>query len=270
MFATFFAVWITRGWYIALACGLILGLDVETVSAAQPVRTLQGRHCAADAPAGWAFTGESPNRIGFGADLVAPDHGTGASYLVVAVPPDLVGGRQFGGTFADPHQAAVMVLGRFGARLLRCGHPEQPAPGAYLMHCRDPEFEGLTLYRSTPMPAGGYVLVMRTAVTRVGEWSGCGALAAAAARSIRCHVPTVPAAADPPLPRPKTARRKPGGAQADSGVDRWLVMEHFHDPRTGENVWVSPSSDWRDRGPQGPGYYIRRGQDWVKLAPGRQ
>jgi hypothetical protein len=46
-------------------------------------------------------------------------------------------------------------------------------------------------------------------------------------------------------------------------------MEHYHDARTGENYWVSPGSDYRQTGPQGPGYYVSVGGEQRKLEAGR-
>jgi hypothetical protein len=46
-------------------------------------------------------------------------------------------------------------------------------------------------------------------------------------------------------------------------------MEHYHDPRTGENYWVSPATDYRENGPQGPGYYVGVGGEQRKLQSGR-
>jgi hypothetical protein len=48
----------------------------------------------------------------------------------------------------------------------------------------------------------------------------------------------------------------------------WLGMEHYHDATTGENYWVSPSRDWNETGPQGPGYYTKVGNGIRKLESG--
>jgi hypothetical protein len=55
---------------------------------------------------------------------------------------------------------------------------------------------------------------------------------------------------------------------ADSEYSPWLGMEHYHDAKTGQNYWVSPTRDWDETGPQGPGYYTKIGNDTRKLEPG--
>ncbi len=53
-----------------------------------------------------------------------------------------------------------------------------------------------------------------------------------------------------------------------SGYSQWLEMENYHHPSTGQNYWVSPSRDWNENGPQGPGYYTSIGNDTKLLESG--
>ena len=76
-----------------------------------------------------------------------------------------------------------------------------------------------------------------------------------------------PAASDEVMEtKPKKGKKAP--EEGDSEYSPWLGMEHYHDATTGENYWVSPSRDWNETGPQGPGYYTRIGNDTKKLEPG--
>lgn len=234
--------------------------------AVQPVR---GKACTALAPKGWSFTGENAAGAAFGADLMRADGAAVASYYIVGVPPEMRSSPWYGRWYATPQQAALATLSQMGTRPVQCGAPSTPAPGLTLLECRTPQLVGLALYQVFPMGTGGFVLVMRTAATAPGQWASQGALASAAARSIRCNVPLRPSSFDytTGLSGRDKPRRK--GGEADSGYSRWSGMEHYHDERTGQNYWVSPSRDWVDNGPRGPGYYIGAGNDVRKLDPGR-
>ncbi|MGH8651749.1 MAG: hypothetical protein ACREYE_05990 [Gammaproteobacteria bacterium] len=110
------------------------------------------------------------------------------------------------------------------------------------------------------------VLVMRTAGTASAGWEEYGATAAAVARSIRCNVPLRPSGADWTSESPSARAR--GEDEGDPGYSRWLEMENYHDASTGQNYWVSPSRDWNENGPQGPGYYTSIGNDTRLLESG--
>ncbi len=93
--------------------------------------------------------------------------------------------------------------------------------------------------------------------------------ASAVARSLRCNVPSVAAPPDPPSLNHKSAAGHDGEeGESDSLYNVWLDKEYFHNPKSGENYWVSPSSDYQQNGPQGPGYYATYGNDVIKLQSG--
>jgi hypothetical protein len=64
-----------------------------------------------------------------------------------------------------------------------------------------------------------------------------------------------------------SGRSRSGEDAHESTYNAQLGMEYAHDPRTGENYWVSPSTDVRN-GPQGSGYYKSVGNSLIKLDPG--
>jgi hypothetical protein len=241
-----------------------------TAHGQMPIETLRGRHCSAQAPHGWAVTGETPTRVGFSAELRAADGSAGASYVILGLPGDFLRDPYWSSAFGTPERAIFTVLSGYGARRLQCNPAHTLPEGLSLARCRDAEYEGVTIYQTFPMGHGGYMLVMRTAATRVGTWQRNGALASATARSIRCDVPIVAPAPDRTPERPKSSgRKRAGNDEGDSEYNRWLDRETYHNPRTGEPFWVSPATDWRSDGPQGAGYYAQRGGELVKLAPGR-
>src|SRR5262249_36830545 len=130
---------------------------------------------------------------------------------------------------------------------------------------------GIAFYEVFPAGPGGFVIVMRTAGTGggAGLWPGRAVEASAVARSVHCNVPNVPPQPDPPALNPRRREKHGGeGGHDDPLYNRWLDKEYYHNPQTGENYWVSPSSDWQENGPQGPGYYGRSGNSTIKLEPG--
>lgn len=248
---------------------LILPVLVQSASAAQSVMSVRGQVCTAQAPEGWAFTGENAAGAAFGADLAGPGGRMGASYFLVGIAPEMIHSAVYGPAYATADQAALTTLSGFGTRPIRCAAPSDVGQGLRAMRCRTPEHEGLAVYQTFPMAGGGYVLVMRTAGVPVGRWRADGKIAAAAARSIRCNVPLRPSTADFTTGLSSSSPRRRAAEEGDSEYSPWLGMEHYHDPQTGENYWVSPSTDYQAAGPRGPGYYVGAGNELRKLEPGR-
>lgn len=248
---------------------IVAGTAASASIAQTPVQVVRGQMCQALVPAaGYAFTGENPAGAAFGADLVRHDRAVAASYMIVGADAAMRSSTYYGRYYATPHQAALAMLSSFGKVALQCAAPVTIGPNLQLMQCRTPQYVGVAIYQTFSMPANGYVVVIRSAGTLPALWAREGEIAASIARSIRCNVPLRPSTADWTSSSSGSGKsRRP--REGDSEYSRWLGREHYHNPRTGENFWVSPSSDWRDTGPQGPGYYIRRGNDTIRLEPGR-
>ena len=86
-------------------------------------------------------------------------------------------------------------------------------------------------------------------------WSRYGVEATAVARSVQCQVPLLPNRSKSDMPSPpkkgKKGRRK--GIQSTApGSGR--ALSRYHNRR---DYWVSPSSDWNETVPQGPGYHTK-------------
>lgn len=92
----------------------------------------------------------------------------------------------------------------------------------------------------------------------------------AVARSLVCQVPSVPASADPPglNAKAESGANNGNGDESDTLYNTWLVREYYHNPQNGENYWVSPSENYSQTGPDGPGYYSTFGNSLIKLDPG--
>jgi hypothetical protein len=109
---------------------------------------------------------------------------------------------------------------------------------------------------------------MRTAAAAPQEWPRVSEMASAVLRSIRCNIPLRPSTADWASPS-SGSREQKRKKEADSEYSQWLGMENYHDTSTGQNYWVSPSTDWSEAGPRGPGYYVNIGGEPRKLEAGR-
>jgi hypothetical protein len=241
---------------IAIAAGSLVG-NAQRGSRPSPVVAFRGQYCSSMGPRGWAFTAENPQRSAFGADSVSPDQ---RSYAGYAIFPTIAGTAM-----ASPEQAVAMHLSAMGAHPATLGRRQQLDRNVFAVPYRNDQNEGMAFYEVFPFQ-GGAMILMRQAATSPGQWKVRGAEASAVARSMRCNVPSVPAAPDPPSLNKKA--KSGANGEGDSEYNVWLEKEYYHDPATGQNYWVSPSQDWDQNGPQGPGYYTHNGNDITKLQPG--
>jgi hypothetical protein len=161
-------------------------------------------------------------------------------------------------------------LSTFGTVQVRFGRPQQLGPNVFLLEYLSATNHGVAFYQVIPAGADGAMIVMRTAGTGTarGMWENRASEAMAVARSIRCQVPMVPAGPDPPELNSKSGSASNNSDDSDTLYNTWLDMEYYHNSQTGENYWVSPSKDYSQVGPDGPGYYAPYGNSLIKLTPG--
>ena len=227
-----------------------------------PVKPFRGRYCASVGPAGWAVIAENAQRVAFGADFTNGDHTAYAGYAVFG------GGALASGVPGSetPDRAVARNVTNMGQTITKFGPRQQLGPNVFLIEYQSATNHGVAYWQVIPAGKGGFMIVLRTAGTGAapGMWQKKGAEAMAVARSLRCQVPNVPAAPDPPSLNAKAK----GAGEADPLYNRWLDKEYYHNSQTGENYWVSPSQDYRQNGPDGPGYYAAHAGGVVKLDPG--
>jgi hypothetical protein len=219
------------------------------------------RTCMAFAPANWGIYGA--RREGDALDIAAADASMFAGYQIAGVPGSMI---PYYPRSATPESRLHTELSSGGRVPVSYGQPLRDATFGYtwLPYEFPDRYKGVVLYRVWPMPndPGGYILLQRRAQTFKHLWESQGAHAIFVALSIRCTRQL--------RPSPDAAgRRPPGDDQVESTYNQQLGMEYAHDAATGENYWVSPSTDWDDTGPEGPGYYKRSGNDRRKLVRGR-
>lgn len=117
---------------------------------------------------------------------------------------------------------------------------------------------------------GGFGLIIRIAIGHAGDDHSVG-VAGAAAAATRCTATLHPS--EGPVYHASSAAHgadRAGGADNDMAgtYNAQLGTGWVHDPNTGRNYNVDVTSDWRENGPQGPGYYKQNGNDVTKLEPG--
>ena len=227
------------------------------------VQRFQSQYCAAVGPQGWTVIDENAQRAGFGADFTSGDRMAYASYMIFP------SGALTGGS-GTPEQAVANSLSNFGTVQVRFGRPQQIGPNIFLLEHLTATNHGVAFYQVIPAGADGAMIVMRTAGTGTapGMWENRASEAMAVARSIRCQVPMVPAGPDPPELNSKSGSASNNSDDSDTLYNTWLDMEYYHNSQTGENYWVSPSKDYSQVGPDGPGYYAPYGGNLIKLTPG--
>jgi hypothetical protein len=171
-------------------------------------------------PQGWAVIAENAQRVAFGADFMSSDGMVGAGYAIFG-----------GGTLTrmpgaeTPDRAVAFNLTRSGTLQTRFGNKQQIGPNVFLLEYQNSNSHGVAFWQVISTGQGGFMVVLRTAQTATtpGVFEKRGAEAMGVARSLRCQVPNV------------------------------LDKEYYHNSQTGENFWVSPSHDWVQNGPDGPG-----------------
>ena len=224
----------------------------------------RGQYCSSMGPRGWAVIAENPQRVSFGADLLSGDGKAAASYSIFGV-----GSLNRMPGFENPDRAVAASVSRLGALRVRFGQKQQVDRNVFTVSFQTSESDGMAFYQVVPSQPGGAMVVLRTAYVASGSWKMRGAEASAVARSLHCQVPSMPPAPDPPSLNPtKKGEAKGEEGESDSLYNQWLDKEYFHDPKSGENFWVSPNTDWQQTGPDGPGYYAPHGNEIIKLQSG--
>jgi hypothetical protein len=248
----------------AFLCAIFLACATTSLGQIR-VQKIRGRFCAASGPEGWAVAAENPAGTAFGADLTRRDVAAMASYLIFGVPRDMRTSAYYQQWYVTPDRAVMAQLTQFGSKTMNCNRPSELVAGSgYMgMACQSPALKGVVAYKVFDTGDGGYIVAMRSAGAPPAVWDRYGAEATAVARSLECQVPLLPSRASSDLPSAPKKKE-----EADSEYSPWLGMENYHDPNTGQNYWVSPSRDWNEIGPQGPGYYMKNGNDIRKLESG--
>ncbi len=223
-----------------------------------PLQQLSGYHCNALSPAGWSVVGGRAE--GDALDVARGDRKAFASYVILGVTSLM----RPNPAYATPENTVATVLTQVGQSPVSFGGRRQ-AYGYTVVSWRNGRGKGTTLYRVFALPSdpNGFIIAMRSGAIAPSESKRSYKQAMAVATSIRCAVQLVAHTSGSSGSAQRHARDESDEA---SSYNKELGMEYAHSEKTGQNYWVSPSTDFTQNGSQGPGFYDSSGN---KLLPGR-
>lgn len=225
-------------------------------------------YCSALAPADWSL---SSNPQASTAELRSGDGDLYAGWGILAVDRGME--AYYGPLYGTPENsmaflAQTILRDALGdASGFRYTTPERKIDGTFgVREFRSARHKGLVYYRIYPQYGGNYIESMYFAIARVERWAQQKDLVANVAASIRCTTQLRP----PSGGYATAGERNRDGADglSRSSYNKELGTEYMHSPTTGENYLVDSARDYIN-GPQGEGVYIRSGNDYIKLQPGR-
>jgi hypothetical protein len=222
---------------------------------------------SAIAPVNWMIL--AANQDGSGFDMVREDRCMYAGHLAVGIQGGTATSSYYAPKVGTPERCIQTTLSEDGRCQVSFGKPIRDNFGQTILpfEKKDPsdprpdKYKGIVIYHAISVPGDpyGYVVIAKIAQTMKNMWKSQGAEAIAVALSIRCYSQA----------HINNSSRIDEN-KVESTYNKELGMEDAYNPQTGETFWVSPSgSDWKENGPQGPGYYKWLGNELKKLSPGR-
>lgn len=141
----------------------------------------------------------------------------------------------------------------------------------YLREVESAQYAGVVFYRVYPgSDPQQYVESIYFALANKSHGRAGVMTAAGVTVSLRCETQLVPVAYSPP--RSGSGKRSPragcGMGGNLRGYNKELGAQYAHSASTGQN-FLFDSSDWKENGPQGAGYYRPVGNSYEKLELGR-
>ncbi len=236
--------------------------------------TRQTEHCSILAPAGWSFTS---NPQASSAEAVSPDRLMYAGWGGVAINRAMQ--SYYGPLYGDPdtsirYLTSQILQGWLGDRSgVRYTSPGQSFLNYFtLRHVESAQFSGVVFYRIySGRPGSDYVQSVYFALANKSLGSAGVRFASGVTASIRCQTQLRPVRFDPP-PRVGKDTQRTGCGHGEGnlrGYNKELGSQYAHSPTTGQNYLFDAATQWRENGPQGPGYYAAKGNSYEKLELGR-
>jgi hypothetical protein len=262
---------------VLIACNSNAQLKLVTDKTAFKVEMKQVGSCNQPVPVNWQT---STNKEGSALDLWNTENTMYASYAIFPVNVNM-------GPFydrelynKDPQRSVLRVLsmvvtGQFKENNTHYTDEINEKIGDYqLRSFASTNYKGVVIYRIFPGDGFNfhYIECIRLAITKADLWEEKGELVAGIAIGISCTAQIVQHET-PSFPKARSMRSSHDAAKtqkgSDYGYNPQLGTEYCHNPRTGENFRVSPSLNWSETGPDGPGYYGMAGNERIKMSPGR-
>jgi hypothetical protein len=254
----------------AAACIAPVGAAPQA-SGGVPVVVKQTPHCSAYAPSDWSV-GSNPQASGL--DLQSSDGTMYAGWGVTAINRAMQ--RIYGPMYGDPETSirtlAGMIVGKTfsdpsGVQFTSAA---EPFLNYFMMrHIASARTQGVVFYHIYPGASPQfYTESVYFAITDASVPRARQGIAPGVAVSIRCATQLIPSRAPDTA---RTGKRGPrpgcGGEPNLRGYNQQLGTQYAHSA-AGDN-FLYDIADYRNTGPDGPGYYKMLGNSLTKLEPGR-
>jgi len=271
-------------WLAAAASGLLLfttqGWSAGTAAPSGPVSEdpvaiapLGNNFCHALAPAGWRVVDQDERGATY--SVASPDRGMVAAYDVTGISKAQAEG------YYGPQYRRPALFAQYLAEILT-GEPIGVTGSRSFNDMVAIDFEsnskhGFVIYRAFQLPAnpGGYVIAARIAISASSaEVPVAGAVAASIDCTTTFKEPPSGGYADVDAKDSAigTSEKCKAGSCTDSdlaGTYNVQLGTGYAHSASGTNYLVDVESDYRETGPDGPGYYRQAGNALEKLEPGR-
>ena len=241
-----------------------------TAGGGVPVMVKQTPHCSAYAPSDWSI-GSNPQASGL--DLQSSDGTMYAGWGVTAI--NRAQERFYGPLYGDPDTSIRYLAGVIvGKQFSDPGGVQFGAPQPFLNYftirrITSARTQGVVFYHIYPGASPQYYTEsVYFAISDASLPRARRAIAPGVAVSIRCVTQLVPSQApDTGRTGKKGPRAGCGGEPNLRGYNQQLGTQYAH--TAGGDNFLYDISDYRNTGPDGPGYYKMLGNSLTKLEPGR-
>ncbi len=237
-----------------------------------PVVVKQTPHCSAYAPSDWTV---SSNPQASALDLQSADGTMYAGWGVTAINRAMQ--RYYGPMYGDPETSVRTLAGMIVGKLFSDpGGVQFTSAGAPFLnyftirHIASARTQGIVFYHIYPGASPQfYTESIYVAITDVSVTRAPRSIAPGVAVSIRCATQLIPSQPADVSRTGKKGRPRPGcgGEPNLRGYNQQLGTQYAH-TASGDN-FLYDIADYRNTGPDGPGYYKMLGNSLTKLEPGR-
>jgi hypothetical protein len=254
------------------AAGVIPAGAAPRPAGGVPVVVKQTPHCSAYAPSDWSV---SSNPQASALDLQSGDGTMYAGWGVTAINRAMQ--QYYGPMYGDPETSirtlAGMIVGKLFSDAGGVQFTSAPAPFLNyftIRHIASARTQGVVFYHIYPGASPQfYTESVYFAITDASVPRARRAIAPGVAVSIRCATQLIPSQpADVSRTGKKGAPRPGCGGEPNlRGYNQQLGTQYAH-TASGDN-FLYDIADYRNTGPDGPGYYRMLGNSLTKLEPGR-
>ena len=235
------------------------GGSSRPITDAQKAYPVQQGPCRAVLPLGWQLV---PGQDGQTAEIYGPN-GARVSWGIVGINPAM---RSYYGDIYGPPEVHAAAVASAAVHSQVRFFSSQTIGGFYTVH----EFQGgnaagVMLYHVFAAPIQGQYIITDYLAFAPQSDARLLSQAAAVMTSLQCV-----SRVHPPEPSSTGSRSRGSRSQESDALKDYnstLGTQYAHDS-AGTNYYLDRASQWRDSGPDGPGYYKGTGVNMEKLTPG--